>query len=256
MIAYSRVFHKLHSAKVNTVLNTFLIQKPLRMKSTGDSSMNLNEHRIEYNTGVLNMDDFKECPFAQFKDWFERATELEKFSESNAMAISTSTPDGHPSLRYVLLKEVDAKGFVFFSHYDSKKGQQIESNPNVAALFYWPMTHRQVRVEGIVEKIPEAESDLYFKSRPIGSQISGMVSPQSHVLENNKKDTLKAEIESWKERVEKEGEQIIQRPKNWGGYRIIPKWFEFWQGQRSRFHDRFEYVPNNQGGWKIQMLAP
>jgi len=220
------------------------------------TTMNLNDFRIEYNHGVLEQKDFVACPFAQFKDWFERASELEKYSEPNAMCISTATPEGMPSVRYVLLKELDEKGFVFFSHYSSKKGQQMELNPKVAILFYWPMTHRQVRVEGTVEKISAEASDAYFKSRPIGSQISGMVSPQSQVLEGNDKEKLKEDIEHWKKRVEVEGEEIVKRPENWGGYRVIPNWFEFWQGQRSRFHDRFTYVPKEQGGWEIQMLAP
>jgi len=169
------------------------------------------------------------------------------------MAISTCTLDGMPSIRYVLLKEVDETGFVFFSNYESRKGQELAANPNISACFYWPLCHRQVRIEGRAERIAPGASDAYFKSRPIDSQISGMVSPQSQVL--NSKDDLLKKIDEAKEKVKVEGEQSVQRPDSWGGYRIVPKYFEFWQGQQSRFHDRFVYEKEG-NGWNVSMLAP
>jgi len=169
------------------------------------------------------------------------------------MAISTCTLDGLPSIRYVLLKGVDESGFIFYTNYESRKGQELAANPNISACFYWPLCHRQVRIEGRAEKLPPSTSDAYFKSRPIDSQISGMVSPQSQILDT-KEDLLK-KIDEAKERVKLEGEQAIQRPDSWGGYRIIPRYFEFWQGQKSRFHDRFAYTKGGEG-WDVQMLAP
>jgi len=216
-------------------------------------TLNYSNLRNQYCIPSLKFEELPTSPFTLFKTWFDRATLLEKHIEPNAMVVSTSTASGFPSARYVLLKEVDQTGFIFFSNYDSRKGIELSENPNVAIQFYWPLTHRQVRIEGVVEKISNEDSDKYFKSRPIGSQIAGFASPQSQVLES--KQVLLKEIEKIQMRVEKNGEDSLKRPEEWGGYRIVPRYFEFWDGQEDRLTDRFEYSVKKEG-WDIKMLAP
>jgi pyridoxamine 5'-phosphate oxidase len=198
-------------------------------------------------------------PFDQFKGWYDRANELEKFCEPTAMAITTATAGGIPSVRYVLLKGVDTSGFVFFTHYESSKGQNLLENPNIAALFYWPLTNRQVRIEGQVQKMTDAENDQYFHSRPVGSQISAWASPQSQVIPD--KAVLLDKMKTMEKKVETEGVEV-PRP-NWGGFRIIPKHFEFWQGHQQgrdqggwQFHNRFQYNLTPTGDWTIEMVNP
>lgn len=215
----------------------------------------LNDYRIDYSKIPLKIEEFANCPFEQFKTWFETAEKTEKDVEVNSMAIATCSKDGMPSVRYVLCKGFDKNGFVFYTNYESKKGKQIEENPKIAALFYWPNAQRQVRIEGKAEKISEEASDTYFNSRPIGSQISGSLSPQSQVISS--KQELQAKMDEIKKQVEDDVTKVV-RPKNWGGYRIIPISFEFWQGQSSRFHDRFLYTPldDSNNNWNINILAP
>jgi len=223
-----------------------------------EDAPSLWDYRKEYIPGQLGEKDMSQNPFDQFKAWFDKANEVEKFCEPNTMAISTATASGVPSVRYVLLKGVDTSGFTFFTHYESRKGQNLEENPNIAALFYWPLTHRQIRLEGTVEKLSDKENDDYFHSRPVGSQISAWASPQSQKIPS--KDPLLEKMSSMQKKVETEGVEV-PRP-NWGGYRIIPKTFEFWQGQQSRdtpqgwdMHNRFMYRRTATGGWAIEMIA-
>ena len=215
--------------------------------------------------------DFKDLvskePFQQFKSWFEAASSNQAIYEANAMCLSTATPDGIPSARMVLLKKFGPEGFSFFTNYTSRKAQELESNPRAALVFYWEPLQRSVRVEGRVERLTEAESLQYFRSRPISSQIGACVSNQSQVIPDRAVLTDK-ESELVAEYVEgKEGKEV---PKpDWGGYRVVPSVVEFWQGQSTRIHDRIRFRTSREGetldpavsrqgddGWIIERLAP
>ena len=167
------------------------------------------------------------------------------------MALATTGSDGIPSIRTVLLKEVTKLGFVFYSNYNSEKGRQIEENPKASILFYWESLERQVRVSGSVEKLTSVESDGYFRSRPRGAQIGAIASPQSDRIEN------RAELEvRYREIADRYKGVSVERPKNWGGYRLLPELFEFWQGSSDRLHDRFMYRLDGDEIWVIERLAP
>lgn len=189
-------------------------------------------------------------PFVQFRAWY-RDAEAAGLRAPETMALATSTPEGKPSVRMVLLKGIADGGFIFFTNYDSRKGKQLRDNPIAAVVFHWRELERQVRIEGRVEKISSKESDAYFASRSRESQISARISPQSEVI------TDRRDLE---QRVAEEGRRYagrsIPRPGFWGGYRIIPDMFEFWQGREARLHDRFLYVRDSDGRWKISRLAP
>lgn len=193
-------------------------------------------------------------PINQFRKWFDDAV-VAGLKEPNAMSLSTVGKDGKPSSRMVLLKGVDKDGFVWYTNYGSQKARELSENPHAALLFYWDGLNRQVRVEGSVEKVPEEESEQYFHSRPRGSQIGAIVSKQSSVVPG--RHVL---YEEYKELEQKFADgSLIPKPKSWGGYRLTPKLFEFWQGQKSRLHDRLRYVPheiNGQRLWKVERLAP
>ncbi len=189
-------------------------------------------------------------PFIQFAKWWKQAL-ASKIDEVNAMTLATSSPDGLPSARIVLLKEFSEKGFVFFTNYESFKGQQLAENPKACLVFFWKELERQVRITGLVEKISAAESDAYFKSRPAESQLGAITSPQSRVIENRewldeRFETLKKE---WKGRP-------VERPANWGGFLVKPVIIEFWQGRPGRLHDRLQYTLQENGSWKMERLAP
>src|SRR5919204_6474881 len=186
-------------------------------------------------------------PLRQFAAWFEEAGAAE-VRAPEAMALATATGDGRPSVRMVLLKGFDERGFVFYTGYESRKGDELEANPRAALLFYWDPLGRQVRIEGPVERVAEAESDAYFRSRLRGAQISASVSPQSRVVESRASlETLAAELEA------RGGE--IPRPPTWGGFRLAPETFEFWQHRANRLHDRLRYRSEGTG-WKVERLAP
>ncbi|XP_048332079.1 pyridoxine/pyridoxamine 5'-phosphate oxidase 1, chloroplastic isoform X2 [Ziziphus jujuba] len=193
-------------------------------------------------------------PVDQFHKWFEEALAA-GLKEPNAMALSTAGRNGKPSSRIVLLKGFDKNGFVWFTNYESQKGHQLSENPHASLLFYWDGLNRQVRLEGSVQKVSEEESEQYFHSRPRGSQIGAIVSKQSAVIPG--RNVL---YEQYKELEEKFSDgSLIPKPKQWGGYRLKPELFEFWQGQKSRLHDRLRYSPediNGQQVWKIERLAP
>jgi pyridoxamine 5'-phosphate oxidase len=186
-------------------------------------------------------------PLRQFARWFEDAGEA-GIRAPEAMAAATASADGRPSVRMVLLKGFDERGFVFFTGYESRKGRELAENPHAALLFYWDPLGRQVRVEGPVERVDEAESDAYFSSRPRGAQISASVSPQSRVVDS------RAVLEERAAAVEARGGEIA-RPPTWGGLRVVPETYEFWQHRANRLHDRLRYR-RDADTWVIERLAP
>jgi pyridoxamine 5'-phosphate oxidase len=209
----------------------------------------LNEIRKEYTYSQLEIDNLDINPIVQFRYWLNDALKA-NVSEPTAMVLSTVGNEGIPSSRVVLLKNLDHDGFTFFSNYESRKGIQISQNPNASLLFFWPQVERQVRIEGRVAKTPRHISDEYFQSRPEGSKIGAWSSPQSRIvpsreyLDNLQKDYLQL-FKS----------KMLERPENWGGYKLFPTTIEFWQGRENRLHDRFEYKMNG-NIWEIHRLAP
>ena len=204
--------------------------------------------RQNYDQGALDEADVDADPFRQFAAWFQAARESD-LMEPNAMALATVDGQGRPANRMVLLKGVDARGFTFFTNFESRKGRDIAANPRASLLFWWDRLHRQVRIEGRVEVVDAAEADSYFHSRPYGSRIGAAASPQSRVL------TSRTELEERFRALEAEYPESPPRPAHWGGYRVVPDHFEFWQGRESRLHDRLVYVPDGKS-WRIQRLAP
>ncbi|HEY2365535.1 MAG TPA: pyridoxamine 5'-phosphate oxidase [Polyangiaceae bacterium] len=184
-------------------------------------------------------------PFEQFDLWFADAAGL---PEPNAMALATVT-DGQPSVRMVLLKERDARGFVFFTNYGSRKGRELTANPHAALLFFWPTLQRQIRIEGTVERVAREESAAYFRTRARGAQVGAWASLQSEIVSRRELDARVSEIEA-----EYEGREVPV-PPFWGGFRVKPASFEFWQGRTHRLHDRLRYVPDG-AAWRIERLAP
>ena len=197
----------------------------------------------------LRRSDLDPEPLAQFRRWYEAARETD-VSRPDAVALATATPDGRPSVRYVLLKEAGEQGFVFYSSYDSRKGRELESNPAAALAFYWHELGRQVRVEGDVSRLPPAESERYFDSRPYGAQLSASVSRQSEVVSS--RADLEAAVAELRDR---HGEGAVPRPGHWGGFVLAPDVYEFWQHREDRLHDRFRYGRNGDG-WTIARQSP
>jgi pyridoxamine 5'-phosphate oxidase len=209
-----------------------------------------DERRKEYQRFHLREEDVDPDPIRQFASWFEAASSSE-VPEANAMALATATPDGRPSVRIVLLRGFDERGFTFFTNYDSRKGRELDANPHAALVIFWQELERQIRIEGRVERATDEESDRYFHGRPAGSRIGAWASPQSRVLPGREAlEALYRDVES------RYAEGAIPRPTNWGGYRVIPESIEFWQGRPSRLHDRLRYSPRPEGGWLIERLAP
>ena len=205
--------------------------------------------RENYIKGTLNVSDASLSPIEQFQIWFDEAISSELL-EPNAFVLSTVSNEGKPSARIVLLKGLD-DGFKFYTNYLSRKGTELIENSNACITFFWAELERQVRVEGLIEKTSEEDSDAYFQSRPRGSQIGAWTSNQSMVIEN--REILE---EREKYLIEKFGDNPIPRPPHWGGYRLVPTYIEFWQGRPSRLHDRIAYTSSENGEWKIERLSP
>ncbi|PLZ91418.1 pyridoxamine 5'-phosphate oxidase [Fischerella thermalis CCMEE 5201] len=206
--------------------------------------------RKDYTLQDLNETDVAPNPFIQFQKWFDEAL-LAQLLEPNAMTVATATTDGKPSARMVLLKDFDERGFVFFTNYNSHKGQELAENPQAALVFWWAELERQVRICGRVEKVSENDSDRYFQSRPFNSRLGAWASNQSEVIES--RIILEQRLQELKAKYEN---QDIPRPPYWGGLRVIPTEIEFWQGRSSRLHDRILYTRLDDGDWKIQRLSP
>jgi pyridoxamine 5'-phosphate oxidase len=206
--------------------------------------------RKEYQLQSLFKKEVAAEPIQQFEKWWNEAV-LAQILEVNAMTLATSSSDGIPSARIVLLKGFTEKGFTFFTNYNSFKGQQLAENPRACLVFFWKELERQVRITGVVEKVSEKESDEYFSSRPPGSRIGAWASPQSQIIEN--RAWLKAAEDNFQQKFTGID---IKRPIYWGGYIVKPICIEFWQGRPSRLHDRIQYMLLENGAWKIERLAP
>lgn len=199
----------------------------------------------EYTTGKLDLPDLLADPFEQLREWLDAARRANVI-EPNAMTLATATPEGVPSARIVLLRGLDT-GLVFYTNYFSRKGMELTDNSHAAICFWWGALERQVRVEGIVSKVGPEESDRYFASRPHDSQAASAASPQSQIIAD--REDLEQAMQELSE------QQTIERPENWGGFRLTPNYFEFWQGRKARLHDRFAYVRQGEA-WNIHRLAP
>ena len=208
------------------------------------------EIRKEYAHKTLVETEIQPDPIKQFNVWWQDAMEA-KITEANAMTLATASADGIPSARTVLLKGFSEQGFIFFTNYNSFKGQQLAENPKACLVFFWKELERQVRITGIVSKITEEESDAYFLSRPHESQVGAIASPQSQVVESRQwLDDRYSKLQA-----ETEGKEL-KRPAHWGGYLVNPIIVEFWQGRPGRLHDRIQYGLQDDGNWKIERLAP
>jgi pyridoxamine 5'-phosphate oxidase len=222
------------------------VDTPVTSVSVGERVADL---RTDYGQASLDERDVADDPIQQFTRWFEEALKAE-VNEPNAMGVSTVDEHGRPSSRIVLVKQFDARGFTWYTNYDSQKGQQLDSNPFAALLFFWSELERQVRIEGRVERTTAEESDKYFNSRPLKSRLSAIASHQSAPIAS------RAELEHNYEDVARQLGEAPQRPPHWGGFRLVPERIEFWQGRRSRFHDRVVYTRQEDGSWTRQRLQP
>jgi pyridoxamine 5'-phosphate oxidase len=205
--------------------------------------------RKDYGQASLNEDEVLEDPMLQFTRWFEQALKAQ-VNEPNAMNVATVDASGRPSSRIVLVKQFDERGFTWYTNYDSRKAQELRANPYAALLFFWSELERQVRIEGRVETTSAEESDKYFHSRPLKSRLSAIASQQSAPIDN------RAALERNYEAVAATAGDAPARPSNWGGFRLVPERIEFWQGRRSRFHDRIVYERQEDGSWARQRLQP
>ncbi|HEY2156020.1 MAG TPA: pyridoxamine 5'-phosphate oxidase [Isosphaeraceae bacterium] len=211
--------------------------------------MSAESMRVEYSRGSLVESEVAADPFAQFRAWFDEATAT-NVVEPNAMTLATATPDGRPSARVVLLKGFDDRGFSFFTNYQGRKARELESNPHASLVLFWQPLERQVRIDGRVERVSEAESDQYFAMRPRGAQLGAWASGQSEVVPD--RAALEAALAAVERRFP---DGVVPRPPHWGGYRVVPDEVEFWQGRPNRLHDRLLYR-RTPGGWDLVRLSP
>jgi pyridoxamine 5'-phosphate oxidase len=211
--------------------------------------MNLADLRISYTKAGLIESEMHDDPIQQFALWFDQAIQVSG-DEPNAMALATVSADGQPNCRMVLLKSFDGDGFVFYTNYSSRKGDELDANPRATLLFYWPDLERQVRIGGVVERVSREESERYFHSRPEGHRLGAWASRQSAVVES--RDALERAMADAAKRFAADA----PCPPFWGGYRVRPHVFEFWQGRENRLHDRIEYVQTSAGDWMFRRLAP
>jgi pyridoxamine 5'-phosphate oxidase len=211
---------------------------------------NLENIRTDYTKASLEIKSIEKNPLLQFEKWFNEA-QLAKVLEPNAMSLATSSTDGRPSVRVVLLKGLEDGKFIFYTNYQSRKGHQLAANPACALSFFWPELERQVRIEGLAERVSDEKSLAYFQSRPRGSQVGAWASPQSAIIE--KRILLEQRLDAIEKKFE--GLEKLPKPQQWGGYSVDPLLFEFWQGRPNRLHDRLEYTKVEQE-WKINILAP
>ncbi|MGK7926065.1 MAG: pyridoxamine 5'-phosphate oxidase [Spirulina sp.] len=213
-------------------------------------SISVANLRQNYARFGLSETDADRDPIQQFKVWFEAAIAAE-VPDANAMTLATATPEGKPMARIVLLKGFDHRGFAFYTNYNSRKGRQLQANPYASLVFWWQPLERQVRIEGRVEKVSDEESDLYFASRPLGSQLGAWASEQSQAIGD--REVLE---QRFRDLEAKYAGREIPRPPHWGGFRVIPEAMEFWQGRPSRLHDRLCYRWQQDGTWLRERLAP
>ncbi|MBL7974928.1 MAG: pyridoxamine 5'-phosphate oxidase [Candidatus Kapabacteria bacterium] len=209
----------------------------------------LQNLRRHYKMHTLDESNVAASPFSQFHTWFNEALHAE-LPEPNAMTLATATPDARPSARVLLLKGFDEQGFVFYTNYLSRKGEELAANPHACLLFFWVELERQVRIEGTIAKVSRQESDEYFQSRPHGSRLGAWSSEQSSVVPNRQ-----ALEQRYADVVERFGENPVPLPDFWGGYRLTPTYFEFWQGRENRMHDRIAYTQHN-NLWNVERLSP
>jgi pyridoxamine 5'-phosphate oxidase len=211
----------------------------------------LSDYRKSYTKNELLEDQIPSNPIALFQQWFQEAEASKQIEEPNAMTITTIGLDGFPRARVVLLKKIENDGFIFYTNYDSNKGKAIANNNKVSLSFFWPALERQVIIKGKANKVNSAVSDSYFSSRPKGSQLGAIVSPQSNVIPNREF------LENKLQQLEQEySDKTITRPENWGGYLVQPTEIEFWQGRPNRLHDRISYQLNDNGLFSTERLAP
>jgi pyridoxamine 5'-phosphate oxidase len=215
--------------------------------------LSLGDLRENYTCGELDESSVSRNPIEQFELWFAEAAKS-GIREANAMTLSTVAPNGQPSARVVLLKEVSCDGFVFFTNYESRKGRELAANPQVALTFFWPTLERQVRVEGTTARVPRSASEQYFRTRPRGSRLGALASKQSSIVQ----DRIALETKLNELTKQYQGTDDVPMPDYWGGYRVTPHWVEFWQGRPNRLHDRicFEADPDSETGWRIRRLSP
>ena len=211
--------------------------------------MSIADIRTDYRRASLTEADVDADPIVQFTRWFDAALAAQ-VAEPNAMCLATATPNAYPSARIVLLKGVDARGFVFYTDYRSRKGQELADNPHASLCFFWPELERQVRIAGAVQRVSRAESTEYFTSRPLPSRIGAWTSHQSSVLAS--RAVLEAELAANAERFR---DDVVPLPDHWGGFRVVPEEIEFWQGRESRLHDRIAFR-RVAGAWSVVRLSP